>query len=190
MKAFRYIILICPLLFFSCEELEELLEEDIEVSISFQGNLEVESETLLNPEESIEINSEGATYNITEDPEISELLESGTGTGEIKKIEITQIRYLFQDFEGNVDANVTGAIQILDPSMFIQGFETVQTNLAMADQNNTLFTIDGDFSDINERITESGSLIVLFAGTASDNPVYFDVDITVLVKVTITPPDL
>ncbi|MDT0557761.1 hypothetical protein RM697_03835 [Ichthyenterobacterium sp. W332] len=190
MKPLKFIIILLVFFNFSCDEIEELLEEDIEVSISFQGLLEVESETLLNPEDQVEFNSEAATYNILQDPEIAELLESGSGTGEIKKIEITQIRYLFQNFEGNSDAVATGVFQLLDPSMFIQGFETVQTNLASADQNNSLYTIDGDFTEINERLTDSGSLIILFAGTASDNPVYFDVDVTVFVKVTITPPDL
>lgn len=192
MKKIKYILasVFCIALIFSCDELEELLEEDIEVNISFQGELSIESETLLDPTSSVEFNSEGAFYDVTDDPEIAELLESGTGTGEIEKIEITQIRYLFQDFVGNSDAVVSGGFQLIDQTMFVQGFATAQTNLAMADQNNTLFTINGDFTEINERLTESGTVLILYAGTASDNPVEFNVDVTIFVKVTIRPPDL
>lgn len=192
MKKLTYLITLicCTAAVLGCDELEELLEEDIEVNISFQGELAIESETLLDPTEAVEFHSQGATYDITEDPEIAELLESGTGTGEIKKIEITQIRYLFQDFEGNADAVVNGGFQLIDQTMFVQGFQTVETNLAMADENNSLFTINGDFSEINERLTESGSVLFLYAGTASHNPVAFNVDVTFLVKVTIMPPDL
>ncbi|MEM1003085.1 MAG: hypothetical protein AAGH46_10595 [Bacteroidota bacterium] len=191
MKKLRVVLIFTFALCFNCDEIEELLEEDIEVNIAFQGKLAVQSPILPDPQDAVQIDSEEAVYDIYDDPEISELIATfGPGTGNVEKIEITQIRYLFQDFEGNTDAIVVGNIGVVANSTSFQNFPTVQTNLAKADENNSLFTIDGDFTTINESITRTGRVFVVFTGSASDNPVSFNVDVTILVKVTISPPDL
>lgn len=192
MKKIKYILVSVFALFFytDCDEVEKLLEEDVEIPIAFQGILEIESPQTGNPEEEVEVASEFAYYNILNDPEVMELLESGGGTGDVKKIEVTQIRYLFQEVEGNFNANVTGFFQVIDASMATETFETVQTNLAVADENNSLFIIDGDFTSLNSHLTDTGALSIRFVGSVSDNPVDFNIDITVLVTVTITPSEL
>lgn len=186
MKMTRTIFFLIALLpFFGCEELEELLEEEIDVPVSFQGLLHVESATLGEPSDPVSLTSDFAIYYFEKDPEVAELLGDPS---EIKEIEIKRIRYLFQNFEGNGDANVEGGFEtLIGPVGGSQTYDGVQTHLESADANNTLFLLEDDFSNLNDHMTEFHSIGIRYVGSASDNPVIFDVDITVEVVVTIKP---
>ncbi len=182
-RAIIFLTLLLP--FFGCDELEELLEEEIDVPISFQGFLHVESATVGDPSDPVSITSDFAVYNFENDPEVAELLGDPS---EITEIKIKRIRYLFQNFEGNSDANVVGGFEaLIGPVGGTQIFDGVQTHLESADANNTLFLLEDDFSNLNEHMTEFHSIGIRYVGSASDNPVIFDVDITVEAVVTIKP---
>ena len=68
-----------------------------------------------------------------------------------------------------------------------ESYDTVQANLAQADFNNTLYTLNGDFSPVNAAITQFKSIGFYYEGSVSDNPVSFIVDVSITATVTIKP---
>lgn len=113
-KPFLFLFLLLPLL--GCEALEDLIEEEFDVSISFAGDLEIKSESAVNePTDSITIQTDLASYNIASDPDIADVIGS---TDEITKIKIDRIRYSYKDFQGNEDAFVIeGGFTFLNQNM-------------------------------------------------------------------------
>ncbi|WP_353776876.1 hypothetical protein [Winogradskyella sp. 3972H.M.0a.05] len=169
--------------FFGCDELEELLEEEIEVQSTFITELEINVPNGATPEQAMEFESNFGFWDFTEDPNVVDFLGD---PDEITKIEINSVRYFYKDVVGNPDAFVEGDI-IFAIGQSAEEFEAVVTNLAQADFNNTLFTLEGDFSQVNAAMTQFRSVGFLYKGSVSDNPVSFITDVSITVTVTIKP---
>ena len=122
-------------------------------------------------------------FNILTNAEVSDAL--GT-SGEIKKVEITNIQYEYKNFSGNVDAVTLGSsFSIATDFMNTQNFEIPTINIANSDLLGDLFYLNGDFSEINNFIAESNVFTYFFEGLISHNPALFDVEVTVTLKITI-----
>jgi len=187
LKPFLFLFLLLPLM--GCEELEELIEQEFDVSLSFEGDLNIISKSPVSDiSDPISVRTEIATYDITSDPEVAEVISN---KNEVTKIKIDRIRYSYKDFEGNDEAfvieggfsfilinNIERTIQISDTNI----------NVAEADFRNDAFSIEDDFSSIEEGFNENfQTILISYFGTLSDNPVDFIVGITVDVTVTIKP---
>ena len=151
-KPFFFLVLfISPIL--SCDELEELLEQEIDIQTSFTRILSIESPMTSNPDEAVSFESAFATYDFESDPDVAELIANPS---EITKIKITEVRYLFQDVVGNTDAQVEGDFEVITgPTGSTQRFESVVTHLATADETNRLFFLDGDLDIFYSRVGNS-----------------------------------
>ncbi|RKN80236.1 hypothetical protein D7Z94_18580 [Ulvibacterium marinum] len=173
-----------------CEELEELIEEEFDVSISFAGDLGIVSETAVSEEtDPITVATELATYRIESDPDIANAIND---RGEISKVTIDRVRYSYKDFEGNEEAFVIeSGFTFADPntmSIFTSEILDSGIRIAEADFRNDAFFHEDDFSPIEAGLAAgSTSIIIGYFGTLSHNPVDFKVGITVDVTVTIKP---
>ncbi|WP_147415931.1 hypothetical protein [Ulvibacterium marinum] len=185
---FLYLALLLPLM--GCEELEELIEEEFDVSISFAGDLGIVSETAVSEEtDPITVATELATYRIESDPDIANAIND---RGEISKVTIDRVRYSYKDFEGNEEAFVIeSGFTFADPntmSIFTSEILDSGIRIAEADFRNDAFFHEDDFSPIEAGLAAgSTSIIIGYFGTLSHNPVDFKVGITVDVTVTIKP---
>ena len=183
MKTLKYTFLLCFVVFFSCDELEEILEEEIEVQSTFITELEINVPNGSTPEEAMDFQSNFGFWDFTQDPNIVDFLGD---PDEITKIEINSVRYFYKDVVGNSDAFVEGQM-VFAIGQAGEEFETVVTNLAQADFNNTLFVLEGDFTTLNAALTQFRAIGFLYSGSVSDNPVSFITDVTITVTVTIKP---
>ncbi len=189
MKNLRAIIVVVTLLpVFGCDAIEELLEEEFEESITFDGELEiVERSAVASIDDAIDVQTEAAVYRINSDPDIASLIEDGNA--EITKVKINEIRYTYNDFEGNEEAVVVQAsFGIFSDTMAAMN-SPLENGVAIADadQRNIQFTHRDDFSSIEEALLDSpsGSIFFQYFGKISRNPVDFKVAIRVDVTVTI-----
>lgn len=172
------LILLLPL--WGCEELDELLEEEFDVNISFNRQITIDVQPTGNPEEAVNF-SESTVINLTDAPELDEFRESNNRT-EVKAININRIRYFYKDVSGNEIAVVAAEFQI--PLIIAQPdvFGTPQVNLFDAATNPNPFIIDDDFTNINELLNNLTGFSILeleYVGSVSDNPVEFTVDVTI-----------
>jgi len=173
-KPFLFLILLLPLL--GCEELEEILEQEFDIDVSFTRTITIDIQPTSNPEE---MNfAESALIDLSNAPEIDDITDDRT---QLKSININRIRYFYKDVEGNEDAVVAAEFQT---PLFVGPPETYgvpQVNLINADANNTLFIIDGDFTNINSALNDLliGRIELQYIGSVSDTPIEFTVDVTV-----------
>ena len=189
MKRYIPFLFILVLPFYGCDEVEELLEFD--VSLGFEGDLLITEQSAVGDiTDEVSVTSETAFYNIKEDPDVAEFLAEGA---EIKEVKIESIRYSYKDFVGNQEARIqSGQFSITSNSGAFSGTESfplseANINISEADFNNEVFTLLGDFSSIENGLTNSGVFAVRYQGTFSDNPVDFKVGISVRLTVTIKP---
>jgi len=183
------IVLLLPL--GGCDELEELLNEEIDVSITFAGDLEITSESAVSePTDPVNVETELATYDIDGDPDVRELLN---GDAEITKVKINRIRYSYKDFSGNEAAFVIeGGFSFIDPRMSIEVYPItdVNINIADADFRNDAFVLEDDFSALESGLVDNPTIIMAYFGRISHNPVDFKVGISVDVTITVKPDPL
>ncbi len=182
MFKFRFILLLTVLFYLNCDEAEELFEEEFDVETTFITELEVNVPNDAS-QDAVDFQSNTGLWDFREDPNVEEYLGS---PDEITKIEITSVRYFYKDVVGNDEAHVAGEI-VISIGQGGESFDTVQTNLRQADDNNTLFTLDGDFTNVNAALTQLNVLGFYYAGSVSDNPVSFITDVSITAKVTIKP---
>lgn len=185
MKIFKHICIFSLLLFVftACDELEELIEEEFEVQSTFITELEINVPNASSPDEAVEFQSNFGFWDFTQDPNVSDFLGDPS---EITKIEINSVGYFYKNVVGNEDAFVEGEIQF-SVGQGGESYDTVVTNLAQADFNNTLFTLEGDFGPVNNAVTQFRSIGFFYSGSVSDNPVSFITDVSITVTVTIKP---
>lgn len=187
LRAFFCLLLFSPLL--SCEALEELIEEEIDIPLTFEGNLNITSRSSVSDiDDPITIRTESAFYDIASDPDVSELIGDNS---EIQKIKINRIRYSYSDFEGNDMAQVLEggfSFRVINNIERNIPINDVGVNVAEADFNNSVFTVEQDFSSVEEGLNELfQTVIISYFATLSHNPVDFVVGITVDVTVTVKP---
>ncbi|WP_299364975.1 hypothetical protein [Winogradskyella sp.] len=183
MKAFKLLILICLLLFFACDEVEELLEQEIDVETTFITELEINVPNGPTPETAMDFQSNTGLWDFREDPNVMEYLGD---SDEITKIRINSVRYFYKDVVGNPDAFVEGEI-VIAVGQAGEEYETAVVNLSQADFNNTLFTLEGDFTNVNTALTQLRAIAFFYSGSVSDNPVRFVTDVSINCTVTIKP---
>jgi|GEM_PF-4656795 len=191
MKLVRPLLgLVVLLSLYGCDELEELAEQEFDVTISFAGDLEIVSETAVSAEtDPITVQTELATYRITSDPDIANAIND---RGEISKVSIDRVRYSYKDFVGNEEAFVIeSGFTFLNPNtMGIFNSEILDQGIRIADADarNEGFFHEDDFSMVEEGLASGSSNVKIgYYGTLSHNPVDFKVGITVDVTVTIKP---
>lgn len=182
MKKYISILSLVVVFCYSCDEAEELFEQEFDIQTTFITELEVNVPNDAS-QDAVEFQSNTGLWDFRDDPNVMEYLGS---PDEITKIEINSVRYFYKDVVGNEDANVEGEIVIII-GQGSQEFDTVQTNLAQADNNNTLYTLNGDFSTVNAALTQSNVLGFYYTGSVSDNPVRFITDVSITATITIKP---
>ncbi len=167
----------------SCEELEELFEEEIDIQTTFITELETDVPHGASSDEAVNFRSNLGFWDFTKDPNVADAIGD---PDEITKIEINTVRYFYKNVVGNEDAHVVGemAFSVGQGGEF---YSTAQTNLKDADFNNTLFTLEGDFTPVNKAITQFRSIGFFYQGSVSDNPVSFTTDVSITVTLTIKP---
>ena len=141
-----------------CDEVEELLEQEVDVSISFDGNLEIVSESAVSsPSEPIDIETQSGGYRITSDPDVKELLDGGA---RITKVKIESVTYGYQNFEGNSEATVLQGNFFITGGSEVESYANVDTgtNIEQADFNNESFLLLGDFSEIEAGLLNGNSI--------------------------------
>ncbi|MEM1002320.1 MAG: hypothetical protein AAGH46_06710 [Bacteroidota bacterium] len=166
----------------SCDDIEELFEEEIEIETTFITELETNVPNDAS-QDAVEFQSNIGIWNFREDPNIIDFLGS---PDEIQKIEITSVRYFYKDVVGNSDAFVEGEIVIVS-GQAAEEFDSVVVNLKQADENNTLFTLEGDFTNVDNALSQFDALAFYYSGSVSDNPVRFITDVSITAIVTIKP---
>lgn len=185
-KSFILLALFIPLT--NCDALEELVEQEFEETITFDGELEIiEESSVSSTEDPIDVKTDVGIYRIASDPDIASFIEDGNA--EITKVKINEIRYTYKDFEGNEEAVVVQAgFSVVTGNMAaMNSFLENGIAIADADQRNIQFTHRDDFSVIEGALLRSGYGTILFQyfGRISRNPVFFKVAIRVDVIVTL-----
>ncbi|MEW4923510.1 hypothetical protein [Algibacter sp. 2305UL17-15] len=185
MKKIKYGISLLLVMFttLGCDELEELLEQEIEVQTTFITELEINVPNAASPDEAVDFESNFGFWDFKKDPNVLDVIGS---TDEITKLEINSVRYFYKDVVGNENAHVEGAM-VFVVGQGNESYNTAQTNLKQADFNNTLFTLNGDFSPVNAAMTQNKTIGFSYKGSVSDNPVSFIADVSISVTVTIKP---
>lgn len=190
MKNFRPFICILFLIpfFLGCEELEELLEEEFEETITFDGVLEIVEKTPVSDiDDDITVTTQIGGYRISSDPDIASLIEDDNA--EITNIKINEIRYSFTDFVGNEEAVVESITFLVTSQDLTIKNSTFAANIfpSEADEQNITYSHVDDFSAVEQAVVRNpnGALGFQFIGILSANPVDFKVGIRVPVTVTI-----
>lgn len=182
MKIRVNLLLLLVALGMGCDEAEELFEQEFEVQSTFITELEVNVPNDAS-QNAVDFQSNTGLWDYRTDPNVMEYLGSAD---EITKIEINSVRYFYKEVVGNQDAHVEGEI-VFAVGQGAEEFDTVQTNLAQADNNNTLFTLDGDFTNVNAALSQLHVIAFYYSGSVSDNPVQFITDVSITATITIKP---
>lgn len=187
MKSIKTIIFLIFLAFI-LNGCDELIKKDIDVPITIRL---VERVTI--PEDSDEdaknVFSAGGKYDILSHPDIANVI--GT-PDKIKKVKITKIKYGYTNFKGNVDAIISGVIGLPTNSgsgylgSFIEAyFEIKPVNVAESALLSNQYTLNGDYSKVNEYVTNNVELQYAIMGNATKNPAIFDVVFNITATVTV-----
>ncbi len=167
----------------SCDELEELIEDrEVTVTTSYVNTININSPMTSDPEEDVGF-QEGNGFDFLNNADVAEVV----GTPEqIKKIEILSINYEYKNFSGNVDAFTKGA-RFFIATQFMNGeyYPVQDENVAQADLLGAVFNLPGDFSAVNEFITNGKIFSYVFSGGLTDNPAVFNVEVTITARLTL-----
>lgn len=187
MKNIKTLILLTAVLFIftSCDE---LVKKDVDVPITFTliEQIAVPEDSDPKAENKYGV---GGSYDILSHPDVANVI--GT-PDKIKKIQITKIRYEFDNFKGNVDAILSGVIGLPTKngsgylgSYIDSYFEINPVNVAEANLLSNQYTLNGDFSKVNEYLSENVELQYAVMGVSTHNPVNFNIVLTVSATVTV-----
>ncbi len=159
----------------SCDELDELLSEEIEITRSFTGTASINYD-----EFDVEFSETGSVnFNFITLEANGQMINSD----QINKIEIQSVKYEFKNFSGNVDAVTIGSYFTLGSTEGNQDFLVEDTNVAQADLLGTLFNVPANFGIVNDFMKDSKVFVYTYGGSLSDTPAIFDVEFTVTVKI-------
>ena len=182
MKRFSLVtVLLIAVFNFSCDELEELVPDEIDITTSYVSNLNISSAMTNDPDESVMI-QESFAFDFLNNSDVTEHV----GTPEqIKRIEIVSVKYEYKNFSGNVDASSNCSLGLARGFMSLDFFEVTDTNFAEADLFGTLFTLSGDYSQVNDYVSDSKLFGGVYTGSSTHNPVDFTVEVTVTARLTL-----
>lgn len=178
-KPFFYLFLVFSLL--GCEELEEFLEGEIDVPITFVLNMDIIVDEDLDP---IPDNTFQAlaSYDVFSNPDVVDAV----GTPEqVKKIRITNLEYSYKNFSGNVDAELSGEMTITAGQSTLPNLLLLTpVNAAQASLSSERFPVQGNFGD-NLTLSGNKSVIASLNGMSSENPVLCTAEVLVSAMVTV-----
>lgn len=180
-----YFLLLLGLFFLSsCDDIQDALdniENEVDITTNFVIDIPVAIPDQNDPEISTVFTEYGG-FDLLSSPEIAEKV----GTPEqIKKVTINSIQYEYENFSGNVDAIVDSEFRFRDINNDPADFSTPPTNVANADLVGDLFTLNGDFSSVSEKITEEKVIIIIYRGNCSHNPAIFNTRVYINATVTL-----
>lgn len=170
-------MLLLPML--ACDELQDLADGKFDIITTAEVLIDIQSDTKPNPEDDVTIPSNAETYNFSFDPDIMDLV--GTDLSVIKEVKILEVTYEYLDFSGNADAILTSTVR------FSGGvnYTSEPTKVSEAALLTERFGIESDFQPLNEFIAFWKFFGVEYSATSTDNPVEFDVLVTVRMELTI-----
>ena len=190
MKPLKYILLFSALVLYNCDELKDALPNEIDITTSYINTINISTPVISEDPEADVSFQDGAAFDFLNNPDVAEYV----GTPEqIKAIEILSVQYEYKNFSGNVDAeSLNSFFAIATAFMAVDTFSAANTNFAEADVFGTLFTLSGDFSNVNEYISSSKIFSCVYSGTSTHNPADFNVEMTITVRLTleVNPDDL
>ena len=173
-------------LLISCEEIEDLIFEEVEVTRSFTNTISIDIAQEEDPEMDVSFSESGGANFFTN----LEVEGISISRDQIKAIEMQSLKYEYTNFSGNVDADLTSTFRLA--TNFATGdsqtFNASPTNVAESDLLNTEFQLSGDFSAVNDYMTTNKIVAYIYSGTVSDNSARFDVRVTIRVKLTVSVP--
>ncbi|WP_353776877.1 hypothetical protein [Winogradskyella sp. 3972H.M.0a.05] len=190
MKPLKYILLLGIVILFNCDELKDALPNEIDITTTYVNTINVSTPLISGDPEADVSFQDAAAFDFLNNPDVAEYV----GTPEqIKAIQILNIQYEYKNFSGNVDAeSLNSFFAIATAFMAVDTFPVANTNFAESDAFGTLFTVTGDFSNVNEFISESKVFSSVYGGTSTHNPADFSVEMTITVRLTleVNPDDL
>ena len=186
MKSTKYLFLfvLVPLLFCSCEEddlTDFFSDPEIDINTSFAIPLTIDEGANPDPNEMVGFGQIGG-YDILTNPDIAEQVGEDD---RIERVVITSVTYEFRNFSGNVDANVQGTMEFPVGSGPNEVYNMPSVNAAESDLLENVYNLNGDFTSVSERITESKNVVFSYSGTSTHNPVSFILEVIVNVRVTV-----
>ncbi len=182
MKTNQILTLILFCLLFNCDELEELLSEEVTITSTYTDIITIDVLSEPDPNTAISF-QEGGGFNLRNDPKVKDIIDNPE---QIKKVEIDRVKYEYKDFSGNVDANTVGSAFFISTAfMDAQNFPIANQNIAEADLFGTRFDLNGDFASANNFLTKEKLLSYIYKGKVSHNPAFFRVEVTITVRFTI-----
>jgi len=171
---------------------DELIKKNVDVPITFTVTQNATVPAKSDPNKTSEFVS-GGEYDILSHPDVAEVI--GT-PDKIKKIKITKILYEFKNFTGNVDATVSGYFSLPrntnSSSLFsnldddIAAIFTINpVNVAEAMLLREQFTLNGNFDEVNDYLSQNAIFQHAFVGSSTHNPAIFNIVLTVSATVTV-----
>lgn len=185
MKYFKIPLLFCfCLVLNSCDEddiLDFFEDPEVDVNVNFVVPVQINSPTLSFPTQRVEFARTGA-YDVLAHPQVAEEI----GEPErIKKVVINSITYEFINFSGNVDAEVEGELRFPIGPLTEDNFYMPSVIAAESDLFGTVYTINGNFENVNAYITNSKFVEFTYRGAATHNPVNFTLQVIINATVTV-----
>lgn len=167
----------------SCDEedvLEFLEDPELDITTNFVMSVGVDIQPLSDPNQPVNF-FEGTAYDIISNPQVAE--EIGE-PDRVKEVVINSITYEFKNFTGNVDADVNGFISLPGPDGDVS-YSVPIVNAAEADLFGTRYNLEGNFSPVNQRVSELKAIGLIFSGTSSHNPADFIFEVIINATVTV-----
>ena len=183
MKKVSLIISLAVLLIVTgCDKVKELIDmQEIDVDTSFVVSFPFGISAMPNPATPVNF-GRSMGYDILSNPDVADRIGS---PDQIKKVVINSIQYEYRNFTGNVDANLSGQF-VFEPGPQGNNFFMTETvNLANSDLLGTIYTLQGNFEDISERISQDRSVFFTSSGTSTHNPAGWIIDVIFTATVTV-----
>lgn len=178
----KYVLIGLFIIVSSCDELEDAIDKEVDITTSYTNSVTLDVLSENDPAMEIPFQASNG-FDLFNNADVAEVI----GTPEqIKKIQIVSIQYEYRNFSGNVDAKTKNSYFFLGTAfMDGQSFPVADQNIAEADVFGTRFNVSGDFSRVNDFITEGKIFTYLYNGSVTHNPVNVVVEITLTLKLTV-----
>ena len=172
------VLIICT----GCDKAKEFLDmQEIDVDTSFVVSFPFGISAMTDPA-TPSIFGRSMGYDILSNPDVAEYIGNPE---QIKKVVINSIQYEYRNFTGNVDASVSGGFIFESGPQGNNFFMAETVNLANSDLLGTIYTLQGNFDDISERISQDRRVFFTSSGTSSHNPAGWIIDVIFTVTVTV-----
>ncbi len=166
--------------FYGCDELVDELKE-VDITATYSDTVRVSVYEKIDEEEPTRVQESGG-FDLINNPDVADAI----GTPEqIKKVEILNLQYEYKNFSGNVDANMENGFFLLTLSPDDGSFPISDTNIAESDLYGTVFNVPGNFEAVSNIVSQRKIFVYVFQGHASHNPAFFDLEVTLTLRLTV-----